>query len=286
MAINVGKVAYHKNSLANNTPKTSTAKEGGFVHYQEKVEGRVIQARSDSFKDHFSQARLFWNSMTPPEKKHIRNAFIFEVGKVKSKNIRQQVVDMFVHVDKELASIIAENVGVNRPTGKQSEVSETSPALSQINTRYYPYTLRVGVLIGNGFDAAEVRTVVTALLNTGVHVDLIGEKLGVVRSNDNVKGNITQTFLTADPVLYDALYVVGGKAENEAKFQSDITYYINEAFKHYKPIGIATSGNEFFEASNAKEGPGIIFASEDDEFDEDFIKAVALQRFWNRDIYQ
>jgi catalase len=223
--------------------------------------------------------------MSPPEKKHIMNAFIFEVGKVKSKSVRQQVVDMFVHVDKELATIIADNVGVNRPTGKQSEVRESSPALSQLNTKYYPYTLKVGVLIGNGFDAAEVRTVVTALLNAGVHVDLIGEKLGVVRSDDNVKGNITQTFQTTDPVLHDALYVVGGKAENEAKFQSDIEYYINEAFKHYKPIGIATSGNEFFEASNAKEGPGIIFASDDEEFENDFIKAVAMQRFWKRDIY-
>ena len=73
--------------------------------------------------------------MTPPEKKHIINAFIFEVGKVKSKNVRQQVVDMFVHVDKELATAIAEKVGVNRPKGEQSEVSESSPALSQGNTK-------------------------------------------------------------------------------------------------------------------------------------------------------
>ena len=103
-----------------------------------------------------------------------------------------------------------------------------------------------------------------------MNVDLIGEKLGVVRSKDNVKGNVTETFLTTDPVLYDALYVVGGKAENEAKFQSDIEYFINEAFKHYKPIGIATSGNVFFEASNAKEGPGIVFASDNDEFNRGF----------------
>src|SRR5699024_10284438 len=91
--IDVGKVSYHKNSLANNTPSTSTAKEGGLEHYAEKVEGRVIQARSESFKDHFSQARMFWNSMSPPEKQHIINAFSFEVGKVNSISVRQQVVD-------------------------------------------------------------------------------------------------------------------------------------------------------------------------------------------------
>ena len=57
--IDVGQVSYHKNSLADNTPSTSTAKEGGFVHYAEKVEGRVIQARSESFKDYLFPSKAF-----------------------------------------------------------------------------------------------------------------------------------------------------------------------------------------------------------------------------------
>ena len=283
--INVGQVSYHKNSLANNTPSTSTAKEGGFVHYQEKVEGRVIQERSESFKDDFSQARLFWNSMSPPEKKHIIDAFSFEVGKVESRSVRQQVVDMFVHVDKEMATIIARNVGVNPPTGEQSKVTESSPALSQENTPSYPYTMNVGVLIGNGFNIAEVKETVQTLENAGANVTLVGEKLGPVVSAENVQGKITETFLTTDAVLFDALYVVGGKAENQAKFQSDIENFIDEAFMHYKPIGIATTGESFFEASNAKQGPGIVFASENPNFDQAFVKAVGKQRFWDREIY-
>lgn len=283
--INVGQVSYHKNSLANNTPATSTAEEGGFVHYQEKVEGRVTQARSDSFKDDFSQARLFWNSMSPPEKKHIIDAFSFEVGKVESRSVRQQVVDMFVHVDKEMATIIARNVGVNPPTGEQSKVTASSPVLSQANTPSYPYTMNVGVLIGNGFNIAEVKEAVQTLENAGANVTLIGEKLGPVVSAENVQGKITETFLTTDAVLFDALYVVGGKAENQAKFQSDIENFIDEAFMHYKPIGIAKTGESFFEASNAKQGPGILFASETPNFDQAFVKAVGKQRFWDRDIY-
>ena len=283
--INVGQVSYHKNSLANNTPATSTAEEGGFVHYQEKVEGRVTQARSDSFKDDFSQARLFWNSMSPPEKKHIIDAFSFEVGKVNSRSVRQQVVDMFVHVDKEMATIIARNVGVNPPTGEQSKVTASSPALSQANTPSYPYTMNVGVLIVNGFNIAEVKEVVQTLENAGANVTLVGEKLGPVVSAENVQGKITETFLTTDAVLFDALYVVGGKAENQAKFQSDIENFIDEAFMHYKPIGIAKTGESFFEVSNAKQGPGILFASETPNFDQAFVKAVGKQRFWDRDIY-
>lgn len=283
--IDVGQVSYHKNSLADNTPSTSTAKEGGFVHYAEKVEGRIIQARSDSFKDFFSQARLFWNSMSPPEKQHIIDAFIFEVGKVISKSVRQQVVDMLDNVDKELAILVADGVGVNRPTGKQVNVRASSPALSQENTTRVPYTLKVGVLIGNDFNGAEVKSAVKTLRKYGVTVDIVGEKLGTVRGADGLNVIVNATFLTMDPVLYDSLYVVGGTAENQAKFNSNIQYFINESFKHYKPIGFASTGVPFFELSNANAGPGIVFATDNPNFDIDFVKAIAQQRFWDREIY-
>ena len=51
--INVGKVSYHRNSLAGNTPTPVSPEEGGYEHYQEKVEGRKVRARSESFTDHF-----------------------------------------------------------------------------------------------------------------------------------------------------------------------------------------------------------------------------------------
>ncbi len=284
--IDVGQVAYHKNSLAGNTPSTSTWKEGGFVHYAEKVEGRVIQARSDSFQDHFSQARLFWNSMTEVEKKHITDAFIFEVGKVKSADVRQQVVDMFVNVDKRLATVIADAVGVNRPEGQQVNVSASSPALSQASTPRYPNTLKVGVLIGNGFNGREVKAVVKTLMNHGVAVDIIGEHLGSLTGADGMKVMLNETLVTTSPVLFDSLYVVGGKAKNQAKFEKEIEEFINEAYRHYKPIGIASTGEAIFKKSDAKPGPGIVIASASGaDFPMDFIQAITQQRFWDRNIY-
>ncbi|MCH7321524.1 catalase [Solibacillus sp. MA9] len=283
--INVGRVSYHKNSLANNTPSTSTEAKGGFVHYEEKVEGRITRARSKSFDDHFSQARLFWNSMSPPEKQHIINAFSFEVGKVNSQSVRQQVVDMFVHVDKEMATIIAHNVGVNKPTGEQSTVTASSPALSQANTIKLPQTLKVGVLIGNGFDATEVNNVLKTLTKYGVRYSIIGERIGAIESKEGVQLMANETYLTTDSVLFDALYVVGVSADNQAKFNQDILININQAFRHYKPIGVARTGMQFLNESNAKIGPGIVVQTGNADFGEKFVEAIATQRFWNRDIY-
>jgi catalase len=283
--IDVGQVSYHKNSLAGNTPSTSTAAEGGFVHYEEKVEGHVIKSRSKSFDDFFSQARLFWNSMSPPEKKHIIDAFSFEVGKVRSRSVRQQVVDMFVKVDKEMATIIADNIGVNRPTGEQVNVTASSPALSQENTIRLPYGLKVGILIGNGFNGAEVKATIKILDEYGVQADIVGENLGKIKGTDGLELTVTKTFLTTDPVLLDSLYVVGGKAKNQNQFNQNIVYFIDEAYKHFKPIAIATTGTQLFDQSNAKADPGILFAAGNPNFDKLFVLAIAQQRFWDRNIY-
>src|SRR5699024_8776378 len=51
--IDVDRVWYHKNSLANNTPYTTPPEEGGYEHYPTKVEGHIIRARSESFNDYF-----------------------------------------------------------------------------------------------------------------------------------------------------------------------------------------------------------------------------------------
>lgn len=284
--INVGQVSYHKNSLADNTPSVSSDVEGGYAHYQEKVEGRKIQARSESFADHFSQAKLFWNSMSITEKKHIVDAFSFEVGKVKSISVRQQVVDMFANVDVGLATAVAEAVGVEFPTeASESPVTESSPALSQLTTAQLPDTRRVAILIGSGFDGEEVESFVSSCLNAGMIVDLVGEKFGVRYGENDLAVEIDETFLTVHPTLYDALYVVGGEADNKKKFTMDIADFINEAFKHYKTIGIASTGKEFFEASNAEIGPGIITGDENGAIADRFVNAVAAHRHWNRKVY-
>ena len=42
--------------------------------------------------------------MSKTEKAHIIEAFSFELGKVKSKDVQQQVVDMFANVSLELST--------------------------------------------------------------------------------------------------------------------------------------------------------------------------------------
>src|SRR5699024_7451967 len=196
----------------------------------------------------------------------------------------QQVVDMFVKVDKAMATKIADNIGVDRPSGEHVPVSESSPAVSQAYTNRFPYSLKVGVLIGNGFHGKEVRYVLDTLQQYGVFIVFVGESLGTVTGDDGTQIEIDETFTTTDSTLLDALYVVGGSAEDEQKFQQNILSFIRDAYNHYKPIGVATTGQNYWQVSDMNALPGVVFAANNPDFGDEFIAAIAQQRFWNRKV--
>ncbi|TYP75422.1 catalase [Paenibacillus methanolicus] len=282
--INRGQVAYHKNSLAGNTPAPASEAEGGYAHYQERVEGHKIRARSESFKDHFSQAALFWNSMSPPEKQHIIDAFSFELGKVQSKSVRQQVVDMFANVNVELAAAFAANIGAQQPqpVAPIEERTKVSPALSQLNTAMLPDTRKVGVLIGGGFDGLEVQTVLHELAAAGIQAELISDKLGKAAGTGGVEMEIKHTFQTAHAVLFDALYAAGG-SWTSPKAEKDAAEFLREAFMHYKTIGASGAGAELFPAAGIEGGPGVLTGGGHlTAFVPAFIEAIAKHRNWDR----
>lgn len=281
--IDLDNVNYRDNSLAGNTPKTTPAKEGGFAHYRDNVEGFITRdIPSQSFDDHFSQARMFWNSMTHVERQQITDSFIYHVGYVKSQSVRQQTVDMFAHVDHGLATTMADYLGVNPPNLLQVEVTKSSPALSLSSMPHYAATQKVGVLIGNGFNGDEVRQTLNFLEGSGVFVEVIGEKLGKVIGADGTQITVDKNFTMTYPVLYDSIYVVGGRAENDGRFKQTILEYIYQSYKCYKPIGIATTAHSYIERAKDNNLAGVVFTANNPNFNQAFLSVIAQQRFWNR----
>lgn len=280
--INKGRVAYHNNSMAANTPAPATEEEGGFVHYQEKVEGSIIRSRSESFNDHFSQPKLFWNSMSPIEKQHIINAFSFEVGRVKDKSVRQQVVDMFGNVDLAMATEVANNIGVTPPTAEESSVTKASPALSQENTIKTQVGRKIAVILYNGFQDTEVKEILQGLNLAGVAYEIISDKQGFVSGKNKIDLQVDHTFTTTHPVLYDAIYIVGGSNVDDA-FYKNASDFIKEAHKHYKAIGATADGIEWLESNNIIGDPGVIEGN-GKQFLETFLEAIAAHRHWNRKV--
>ena len=300
MTIDRGVTSYSPNSLQQNDPEPD--KRDGYVHYTEKVEGQKVRERSQSFSDHFRQATLFWNSMSGPEKQHIIDAFHFEVGSVKDPEIKQRVVDLFNNVDGKLASQIATLVGATPPAlSNGTGVTAASPAISQLSTPKSARTRKVAILIEHGFNYNDVVGTMEVLQAEGVHTNLISKDLAMRNSHDGKKLAPCKSFETAASIMYDAVFVPGGKQSADSLIsQGDALHFVNEAFKHCKAIGAANEGVDLLVNSQI---PGVQVAggetngqvvtdmgvvtargvSDVNELCQMFVTAVAEHRHWSRE---
>ena len=90
-AVHAGVAPYRPNSLDGGCPFLAGAGEGALRRGAAAgAEARKVRDGPASFDDHFSQARLFWPSLTPVEQDHIIDAYTFELGKCYEQAIKER----------------------------------------------------------------------------------------------------------------------------------------------------------------------------------------------------
>ncbi len=296
MEIKTTRVNYSPNSLGENRPAVSSEAEGAYVHYPERVEGSKVRERSPSFKDHFSQATLFWNSLSPVEKDHLVAAAHFELGKVGDQGVRERMVERFNHVDHELAKRVAQGIGVAAPTQPVTKNhGQSSEALSQMNTTKTAKGRKVAILAADGVEAAQIMTIKQALKAVGVIAEVVSKFKGTIKSAEGQAIEVDKTFLTSASPMFDAVYIPGGLKSVEAlKMNGEAVHFINEAFKHCKPIAATAEGVDLLQTSNVQDvaqldkfvqdDQGIVATPSTDanEIAKVFINAIAQHRHWKR----
>ena len=312
--INKSRTNYFPNSMGGGHPKLSPENMGGFAHYMEKVEGTKIRERSETFKDFFTQAKLFYDSMSDIEKKHILEAFHFELGKVEVKEIRQRMVNMVANFDKDLAADIAKGIGAEPPidemkikeaakdarpriTGKKSV--DNSPALSMENLKGNSIKGRkVAILIDEGFDYKAVAEVMGMLKENGAKAHIISKFHGNKISSTGETLETDKSHVTTSSVLYDAVFIPGGeKSIEEMKKQGAVILFINESFKHCKTLGLTDEAIGLLEESSVRDittagetsvkavtDMGVVTATHLSDFAGQFKMAMVKNRHWEREM--
>lgn len=317
--INKGKSSYNPNSLGGGYPVQAPASEGGFTSYPERIDGRKIRARSKSFFDHFSQARLFFHSQSEPEQNHMIDAFSFELGKVKTVEVRERMIGILSHIDRPLAAAVA--YALRLPVPKETDkplnhsipadadpneyqpIQATSPlakseALSMAHTRKDTIaTRKIAVLAADGVDDVSLNTVKTDLEGSGAIVEIIAPRQGFLRSENGVEIVVDHSLLTAASVLYDAVYVPGG-TNSAAMIEGEpaAIHFLNEAFKHCKAIAVDAAARQVLGATyfahklpkedNSPEAvmrEGIVVEGDAAILAKHFKAAIAQHRFWERE---
>ncbi|RZQ65948.1 catalase [Amycolatopsis suaedae] len=297
--VHKGQTSYFRNSLGGGCP--AIADRGVFRHYTEAVDGRKIRERSPSFKDFYSQATLFWNSMTDVERQHIVAAFRFELGKVTDRSIRARTVEHLGRIDNDLAARVAAGIGVEAPDGAGGNHGRRSPALSQLGQpNLSPSGRKVAVLAADGVDTIGIRSLVEQLGAAEVVAEVLAPSDGELApggAGDPLPAD--RQLSTMASVLYDAVVVACGPDSVE-RLRADgmAVHFVAEAYKHLKPVAAFGTGldllrqagvpDELAESTEPFVAGGVVTttAAADelpDAFAAHLLTQLAGHRVWHRD---
>jgi catalase len=290
MQMNVykGRANYEPNSLAI-SGEEGGAREcpmSGFVTLPGRAEhdeqGDKLRIRADLFADHYSQARLFWKSMTENEQAHIASSFTFELSKVKLEQVAPRMVANLRNVDEDLARRVAAGVGIGLPKKAEARRKvldlEPSPALSiQKNMKKTLEGRKVAILYADGSDPAEIKAVQKAVENDGGTIFLVAPKIGgaklkggsMLKANGQLAGSPSQ--------LFDAVAIVISEEGCKALLgEAAAVQFAMDAFGHLKAIGSSASAGPLLRKAGVATDAGVTGLGKD------FIVA-ARGRIWDRE---
>lgn len=280
-AIHTGTAPYHPNSIDGDEPKLSDEKHGGYVQTPRKIEGTAVRAQPASFDDHFSQATMFYRSLTPIEQAHVVEAFSFELGKVYEETIKERELQVLANVDTDLCEQVAARLGLPAPTGKPAEDVTISPALMQIVAEPGPIDGRkIGIIADAGSDLAGVTKLVKATAALGVTALVIAPVGGTLKAGRR-RVTVDRTLATARSIEFDALIVAGGTTPTG---DIKLVVLLQEAFRHCKAIAAWGDGEAVLKSARISgKDPGVDLAEVVDKtFTANLAAALGLHRAWDR----
>lgn len=295
MEIDTSPASYEPNSVNDNWPReTPPAEEkGGFHSYQERTEERKVRERSDSFGEYYSQPRLFWQSQTPVEQQHIIEAFSFELSKVVRLYIRERVVDHLLQIDTVLARGVADNLGIKLTKEQQRVVPAPNVDGLTMDESLSLYAdqegningREVALLLSDSVSAADVLAILQELKANGVHTKFLAAKMGEIWADDGSLLPVDATFSGLPSLTFDAVIVPDGE-KDALLVSADARYFLLEAYKHLKVIGLSGDAGRLkaqFRLKSDESEEGLVEGSKvDGTFLANFISAMKAHRVWSR----
>jgi catalase len=287
-----GRVNYEPNSWGGAEGGPRESHEMGFRSFPAEEHGRKVRERSESFADHYSQARQFYISQTETEQGHIAAALIFELSKVEKTAIRARLVSHLPHIDPKLADRVAQGLGMQEKITPATAAKEPrtdlkpSKALSIIRNGPKSFAGRkVGVLVTDGSDRKVFEALKAAIEGEGASVEVVAPAVGGVQASDGSLIEAKQKIGGGPSVLYDAVAVIPSEEGCESLLKNAAARdFVSDAFAHLKFIAYADEAMPLFEKAG-------IAADMDDGFIPlgkggagAFVAACRKLRNWEREL--
>lgn len=285
-----GRANYEPNSWGGAAGGPREAPDNGFTSYPAAEQDDKRRIRSETFADHYSQARQFYLSQTPVEQGHIAAAFIFELSKVETVAIRARMVSHLWNVDEGLAKKVADGLRLRErpqaapPARPVVTGLKPSPALSILANGPGSFKGRkLGVLVSDGVDAALLGAVQAAFKQEGAVVKLVAPMVGGVQASDGSWIEADEKIDGGPSVVFDAVAILLSDAGARLLAgEATARDFAADAFAHCKFIGHNAAAKLLLDkAGVAPDGGVIVLGGPADAAG--FVKACGTLRFWDRE---
>ncbi|RGP69315.1 catalase b precursor [Fusarium sporotrichioides] len=278
--------AYTPNTLNNGYPAQAnqTQGKGFFTAPNRKVSGNLMRARASTFSDHWSQPRLFYNSLTKVEQQFLINAIRFETSQLKSETVKKNVLYQLNKISHDIAVRVGRALGLEAPEADDKYYHDnTTAGISIFGTKLPSIaTLRVGVLasINSENSIQQAKALKKALGEDKVTVSIVGEVL---------RDDIEVTYSAATAAQFDGIVVASG---TESLFNGTgkstlfppgrPTQIIVDGYHWGKPVGFIGSAKAAAQAAKVGNGKGVYFEKDVNSLVEDLKDGLATFKFTDR----
>ena len=288
--IHKGQASYQPNSIDQNWPAevAPAAENGGFESYQERIDGHKIRQRSASFSDHFSQARLYYQSLAAHEQKHVVDAYTFELSKVQRQHIRErEVKEVLAKIDLHLAQQVGANLGISVPNIEpdiKPAMIEKSHKLSM--EAFIPEDIqgrKIAILVHDQVNAESIKCIQNWALKENVIAHVLTPMLAPVQSihDEMIASDGMQK--SEPSIAYDAVIVADGNNLNDVLEDGVSKHYILEAYKHLKPIVFLGDKTALLQQLSLVPDEGTLLDENFDAVAETLKQVLRHHRVWSRE---
>jgi len=242
-------------------------------------QGGKLRIRPESFADHYSQARLFYRSLTENEQAHVASSFTFELSKVTARHVRERMVGNLRNVDEGLAKRVAAAINIDLPSktkaAREPTDLEPSPALSiQRNMLDTIKGRAIGILFADGSDGKAIKSLVDAIRKEGGRPVLIAPKAGGATLADGSKLAADGQLAGTPSQTVDAIAVV--LSADGCKMllkEAAAVQFVMDAFGHLKAIGHSPDAKPLLDKAGVEPDDGVT------GFGQPFIAAAGKRYF-------
>ena len=218
--------------------------------------GGKRRLRAGSFADHYSQARQFYLSQTDIERRHIIDAFVFELSKCDRSDIRTRMVAGLVNVHEDLARAVVDGLGLDRipdplpPARPPLTDLAASPPLSILRNGPDRFAGRkLGVLVTDGFDASVLDDLRAAAEARGAQLAIVAPKVSGITAGDGTLLVADQQLDGAPCALYDAVAILTTEQGADGLAWTPAARdFVTDAYAHHKFIGHGPEADRLFAA--------------------------------------